>query len=147
MKRKTCPYCREEFVPSRYHPEQTICSAPECQRRRRTEYHRKRIAEDPSYRDLCAESQTYWREKNPDYSKRRRARSNAAADAPEGTLDRVLRILRQAKNNSAKNNVAVTSSHCCVEVFWVTAPGAASEKNSLADAKLIVIQGDVLIDR
>src|SRR5579863_9544085 len=30
-----CPYCRELFTPSRYPPDQVVCSGRECQRQRR----------------------------------------------------------------------------------------------------------------
>ncbi len=143
MKPKVCPYCSEDFIPSRYHPEQTICGSPQCQRRRQSEYHRKKIAEDPSYRALCAESQTYWKEKNPDYAKRRRAKKGSAGSPSESAIDELLRLLRKAKNNSAKNNMAVGVTRCCVEVIWVNGPGGSTEGNNLANAKLIIIQGDV----
>jgi hypothetical protein len=53
MKKRVCPHCRQEFTPGRFHPEQVVCSFPQCQRRRRNEYHRRKIAADPAYRELC----------------------------------------------------------------------------------------------
>ena len=67
MKKRVCPYCKQEFSPNRLHPEQVVCSFPQCQRRRRTEYHRRKIEADPAYRALYEESRTYWKERNPDY--------------------------------------------------------------------------------
>src|SRR5581483_10460265 len=96
----------------------------------------------PSYRKLCAESQTYWKEKNPDYAKRRRANKKSAGSPSESTIDELLRLLRQLKNNSAKNNMAVAVTRCCVEVIWANGLGGSPEGNNLANAKLIVIEGD-----
>ena len=43
-----CPYCRESFEPSRYHPDQIVRNGPTCQRRRRVDYHRQKVDNDPS---------------------------------------------------------------------------------------------------
>ncbi len=34
-------------------PRQEVCSLAECQRRRRADYHRAKLAADPEYRDVC----------------------------------------------------------------------------------------------
>lgn len=110
MTPRVCPYCHQGFRHSIYHPDQVVCSSAECQRRRRAEYHRKKIAEDPNYRGLCADSQTYWKERNRDYARRYRAKSKnrkSVADAGESALEELLRFLRRVKNNAAKNNLAV----------------------------------------
>ena len=44
-----CRYCRQIFQPSRYRPQQSVCSEPDCQRRRRSDYHRERIRSDSTY--------------------------------------------------------------------------------------------------
>ena len=62
MRTPLCPYCNETFVPSRYRPDQVVCSASECQRERRAAYHRKKLEDDSDYREQCRESQRHWRE-------------------------------------------------------------------------------------
>jgi hypothetical protein len=52
-----------------------VCGKPDCQRRRRTDYHRKKIAMDPEYHQVTLESQKLWREEHPDYQKQRRQQS------------------------------------------------------------------------
>ena len=61
-----CPYCRETFERSHYHPDQAVCSARDCQRLRRAAYHRAKVHNDPSYRAQCRDSQKQWREQHPD---------------------------------------------------------------------------------
>jgi hypothetical protein len=56
----------ETFLPSAYRPQQSVCSQPECQRRRRTDYHRKKLATDAEYHQVALESQKQWREEHPD---------------------------------------------------------------------------------
>ena len=63
MKDRICRYCTQNFSPSRYHPDEQICSSAECQRRRRADYHRKKVFEDPAYREQCLDSQVAKMEK------------------------------------------------------------------------------------
>lgn len=53
MAERRCCYCERIFQPSKYQPGQSVCSDPGCQRRRRAEYHRQKIATDPGYRQVC----------------------------------------------------------------------------------------------
>jgi hypothetical protein len=146
MNKRVCPHCKQEFSANRFHPEQVVCSFPPCQQQRRTEYHRRKIATDPDYRELCANSRTYWKEKNPEYPKQHRAKSenvNAAADKSESARAELLRLLGHAKNTSARNTSALTVTRCLVEVLWVTNADASVATNNLASAKVIVFQGDL----
>jgi len=51
MRERRCRYCQKSFQASKFRPLQTVCSEAACQRQRRTDYHRERIAADPEYRD------------------------------------------------------------------------------------------------
>ena len=51
MEARICVYCRNEFTPNKYSPNQKVCSKPECQKARQLE------------------SMKVWREKNPNYFK------------------------------------------------------------------------------
>jgi hypothetical protein len=57
---RCCPYCQRIFVPSIYRPQQAVCSPPSCQRRRRADYHRKKLVADAVYRQVVRESQQQW---------------------------------------------------------------------------------------
>ena len=50
MSDRRCRYCQQVFQPARYHPQQAVCSQPACQRQRRRDYQRQKIASDPEYR-------------------------------------------------------------------------------------------------
>jgi hypothetical protein len=146
MKKRVCPHCKQEFSPNRFHPEQVVCSFPPCQRQRRTEYHRKKIAADPDYRQLCANSRTYWKEKNPDYLKQHRTQrknANIVADKNGSAIEELLRLFGHIKNTSARNTSALTVTRCLVEMFWVAPADASVATNNLATAKVIVFQGDL----
>jgi len=52
-----------------YRLQQRVCSQPECQRHRRTDYHRKKIQTDPVYAQVVQDSRKQWREEHADYQK------------------------------------------------------------------------------
>lgn len=125
-----CAYCKRKFEPSRYRPDQKVCSMQECQRRRRREYHKKRRAEDPAYHEQCLDSQRKWRKKNPDYLKSYRAGR---------ARSRLLRKLHELRD-LVKNNVALDIRSCDASIWIVGPKGLISETNNLAGAEVIVLQ-------
>jgi hypothetical protein len=138
MSDKLCKYCAQKFRSSRYRPDQQVCSLADCQRRRRTDYHRKKLATDTIYREQCRDSQAKWREENPEYMKRYRARRRLqmqTAMRPRliGELRRLLKMV--------KNNVALDLRSLDASVWFISPKGLLSEKNNLASAKVIVVQG------
>jgi hypothetical protein len=56
MEARLCRCCQKAFEPSKYRPDQAVFGDAICQRRRRTEYHRDKIAADPDYRQVCLDS-------------------------------------------------------------------------------------------
>jgi hypothetical protein len=76
QKRKRCRNkdCGELFTPCPQVPHQEYCSKKECQRARKREWNRKKLASDEDYREARRDAQKNWREKNPDYWKQYRAR-------------------------------------------------------------------------
>src|SRR3954469_8282769 len=80
MSERRCRYCQESFQPSKFHRQQQVCGAPECQKQRRTEYHKQKIATDSEYREVCRDSPRKWRARNPGYWKRYREERPAAAE-------------------------------------------------------------------
>ena len=69
MGERVCRYCQSSFQPSKFQPAQTACCDPACQRRRRSDYHRRKVATDAVYRQGCLESAQQWRAEHPGYWK------------------------------------------------------------------------------
>ncbi|MCZ2077727.1 MAG: hypothetical protein LC130_22310 [Bryobacterales bacterium] len=65
MGERVCRYCQRSFQLSKFQPPQAACSDPDCQRRRRNDYHRRKIATDSVYRQGCLESAQQWRAEHP----------------------------------------------------------------------------------
>jgi len=64
---KICIHCQEEFVPNPRVKKQQYCSNKECQRARKTGWQRKKMLEDPDYRDNQKRVQKEWQERHPEY--------------------------------------------------------------------------------
>src|SRR5258708_583715 len=131
MSDKLCKYCTREFRPSRYRPDQQVCSLAECQRRRRTDYHRKKLATDATYREQCRDSQAKWREKNPEYMKRYAAQHRLQAQ--KGMKPRLMEELNRLLK-MVKNNVALDLRSLDASVWFVSPRNLPGEKNNLAGA-------------
>jgi hypothetical protein len=136
MPPRQCPYCQSFFTPSRFHPDQTICSAEPCQRRRRTEYHRQKVHADPAYQLIVADSRKKWREAHPDYMRKYRARRRQATPQPT-PVDGASLFDYLARR--VKNNVAFNLSHCAAAV-WLVCQDNDGVKNTIARAQVILIE-------
>ena len=131
-----CRFCQQSFEPSKFRPDQIVCGRPECQRRRRAEYHRGKIAVDPEYAEIVRDSRRKWREAHPGYQNVYR---QSHPDAVE--RNRQLQRARDAKRRAqllVKNNVALDLKRCDAEA-WLVGPVVADlEKNNLASCRMLI---------
>ena len=146
MNEKTCPYCKQRFLPSRFHPDQLICSSADCQRRRRADYYQRKLGEDPGYQEQCRHSQRKWREENPNYMKRYLAKRRALKRSLTGessVVNELERLLDLARNNRVLDlkSSDATILLVCPKDTAGEKNTFAFEKNTLAHAQLIVLQG------
>ena len=136
-KTRRCPYCQRSFLPTLYRPQQEVCSQPECQRRRRTDYHRKKIANDSEYHQVVLESQKKWRARHADYEQQRR---QANPKLVEKNRERQrYRDQKRRLQLLAKNNLALDLKHSASEV-WLLGPRLRDlDKNNLASAQVLIL--------
>jgi len=133
-----CRYCELDFQASIYHPQQRVCRNPECQRRRRVDYHRQKIQADADYRDTVRNSQRNWRQQHPDYWKEYRQQHPEAAERNRQQQQR--RDGQRRLENLAKNNLALDLKSM-VSGVWFVGPAAADlAKNNLASATVFICQ-------
>ena len=137
---RRCPYCNRWFLPSAYRPQQSVCSRPECQRQRRTDYHRKKLMTDAEYHQVALESQKQWREEHPEYQKQWRQRNPQGVEnnrERQRQRDQKRRLRRRLLD---KNNLALDLKHSVSEV-WFVGPGVKDlAKNNLASAKVFIYE-------
>jgi hypothetical protein len=133
-----CRYCQRWFIPSVYRPQQEVCGKAECQRQRRQEYHRQKLASDAVYRKVAQDSQKKWRAAHPDYQRKYRATHPEAV-----ARNRQQQQVRDQKPRLAfleKNNLALDLKRSLAKV-WLVGPGVTQlEKNNLASAQLFIFQ-------
>jgi hypothetical protein len=104
MKDHRCPYCQQVFQHDPYHPQQRVCNKSACQRQRRSDYHRQKIASDPVYQQVCLESPRKWREAHPDYWKK--YRQDHPEQVERNRQEQRLRDQKRRSVNLANNNLA-----------------------------------------
>lgn len=63
-----CKICQKEFIPSKYRPNQKVCSQPECQRLRQISNEREWRLRNPDY-FKCLDQEASWKESRHRYSK------------------------------------------------------------------------------
>ena len=138
MRERRCGYCQKSFRPSKFQPLQTVCGEAVCQRQRRTDYHRQKIAADPEYRDVCRDSQQKWRERHPDYWQHYRTEH---PDVVARNRDRQkFRDRRQHLRNLANNTSALDLKHSAAPVWLVGAEGQGLANNNSALDQVWVIE-------
>ena len=135
---RRCPYCQRTFQLSPYRRQQRVCSQPDCQRRRRADYHRRKIQSDLVYADVVKDSRKSWREEHPGYQKAYWQTHPEAAEHNRQQQRR--RDRRRCVGDLVKNNVALDLKHSASEV-WLVGPGTADlVKNNLAFSEVLVFQ-------
>jgi hypothetical protein len=135
---RRCPCCNSSFLPSAYRPQQSVCRRPECQRRRRSDYHRKKLATDPEYFQVVRDSQKQWWDEHPDYQKQHRQRnpklveSNRQRQQQRDQKRRLRRLLD-------RNNLALDLKRSVSEV-WLLGPKVRDlDRNNLASAQVLIL--------
>jgi len=133
-----CPCCGKKFSPSIYHPNQRICSKPECRRRWRNEYHRQKYRTDSEYRLICRDSNQKWRAQNAGYQ--HRYRQDHPAYVEKNRINQKRRDRRRQVQNLVKNNLALDLKSINADV-WLAGPELGDlVKNNLAISELMIFQ-------
>lgn len=138
MRDRCCRYCQESFQPSKYQPGQLVRSAADCQRQRRTEYHRSKIASDPEYRQVCRDSPRKWRARNPGYWKQYRASKPAAVE--RNRQQQKCRDRKRRLRNLANNTSASDLRHCHAEVWLLGSGLQLLANNNSAPAQIWIVE-------
>lgn len=116
-----------------------MCSQPECQRQRRTDYHRKKLATDAEYHQVALESQKQWREEHLDYQKQWRRQNPQAVESNRERQRQRDQKRRLGRLVLDKNNLALDLKHSVSEV-WLLGPKVHDlDKNNLASAQVLIL--------
>ena len=131
-----CPYCQDSFLPCVYRPQQTVCSKPACQRQRRQDYHRKKLATDPVYRQSVRESQKQWWEEHPEYQKHHREKNPQQVE--NNRKRQRQRDQRRRLGNLVRNNLAVDLKRSVSEIWLLGSKLGDLDRNILASTQVLI---------
>jgi hypothetical protein len=135
---RCCRFCHQFFEPSKFRPDQSICSHSECQRHRRNEYHHRKITSDSEYAATVRESRRKWRNAHPDYQRKYRQLHEAAVERNRQLQHR--RDSRRRLQLLVKNNLALDLKTCSGEA-WLVGPAEADlVKNNLVHCHMFIFQ-------
>jgi hypothetical protein len=137
MKRnRICLFCGDDFRPSLYHPEQKVCGATECQKKRRAAYHKRKLLEDPTYFEQCRESRKHWRQNNKarlaEYRKKHKNKAPLASDREADAHKK--RLLASLKTTS------VLDLRECRAELWASSSDVDRLQKIFASANIIILQ-------
>src|ERR1700677_4942657 len=138
MVERRCRYCEQVFQPSKFQPGQSVCSGPECQRRRRADNRRQKIASDPEYRQVCQDSARKWRARNPDYWRRRRESNPAVVE--NNRQQQQVRDQKQRLRDLANNNSAFDLKRSAAEIWLLGAGLQSLANNNSAPAQVWILE-------
>jgi hypothetical protein len=125
------------FLPSVYRPQQSVCGRPECQRRRRSDYHWRKLATDPEYRQIVRDSQKQWWDEHPDYQKQRRPQNPKLVESYR--QEQRQRDQRRRVEHLVRNNLASDLKQSASEV-WLFGPKVRDlDRNNLASAQVLIL--------
>jgi hypothetical protein len=141
VKKNQCQYCQRLFIPAFRHPNQTCCGRKKCVLARRAGLQKKKMAEDPVYRQNQKDSNKTWQERNPGYWKK--YRENHPDKAEKNRLKQQVRNLKRKKGDRrlvAKTNlehfakmVSVNRIDCLQELdLWLVSSGSVIPPIKLA---------------
>jgi hypothetical protein len=135
---RQCRYCERSFQPSKFQPRQSVCGDTACQRRRRADYHRQKIAADPEYRQVCLDSPQKWRSRNPEYWRQYREQHPQAVE--RNRQQQHVRDQKQRLRDLANNNSAFDLKHSAAEI-WLLGPGLQNlANNNSAPAQVWILE-------
>jgi hypothetical protein len=135
-----CEYCQCRFTPTRKN--QKYCTNSTCRRRRKREWQKNKLKNDPDYREAQQEAQKRWRKSHPDYWQKYREQNPQYTDRNrhlQGTRNKK----RSKKNGSldvmiAKMDAKPSLLSGAYYIFPVS--GASRELIAKMDAKVFEIQ-------
>lgn len=142
MDQRCCRFCQRQFETSRFHPEQTACSAKQCQQQRRSQNRKRKLAVDTEYRQVCRDSAQKWRANHPGYWKQYRAAKSESVQ--RNRIQQRQRDLRRRLADLANNNPALDLKYSTAGV-WLLGPAAEDladlANNNLASTQVFILQG------
>ncbi len=115
MKKNICNHCHTLFTPAFRHPNQTCCGKRKCVLAKRAKLQKKKMDEDPDYRENQKLSNENWLKENPDYWKKYRQRNPDIA-----IKNRMMQQIRnQKRSKSTHPSVKINFDELVAKMYLV----------------------------
>ena len=138
MLARCCRYCQQSFQPSRSHPGQVVCCRADCQRQRRADYRRQKLASDPVYTEKCRQSARQWRKQHAEYWDQYR---QTHPDSVARNRDQQQARDRKRHFTNVANNTLASDLKRCPGTVWLLGAGLHDlANNTLAPAQLWILE-------
>ena len=134
---RRCLYCQSSFLPSGHRPQQRVCSRPDCQRQRRANSRRQKLATDVEYRQVVRDSQKQWWDEHPNYQKERRKANPELVE--RNRQKQHIRDQRRHLARLVRNNLVLDLKHSAAEVCLVVPQMHRLDRNNLVSAQLLIL--------
>ena len=137
---KHCDYCQCRFTPTRKN--QKYCTNSSCRRRRKREWQRHKLKNDPDYRLSQQEAQKRWQLSHPDYWKKYREHNPKYTDRNR-QLQCFRNKKRSKKNGSEEALIAkMDAKPSLLSGAYYIFPVSGTDKDLIAkmDTKMFKIQ-------
>ena len=142
---RRCKHCGDWFIPRSNVAHQRYCPKVECQKARKNQWRKRKLATDPDYRLNQYDAQKRWRQRHPEYWREYRASHSEYAQRN--------RALQQDRNHKRRQEVIAKrdESSTCPPMRsgyyrLIPAEGEAIAKSDEYFVKLDVIAGTYLQD-
>lgn len=134
---RRCLYCQSSFLPSPRRPQQRVCGQPGCQRRRRADSRRRKLATDPEYRQVVRDSRKKWSDEHPDYQRERRKAKPELVE--RNRHQQHFRDQKRRLTRLDKNNLVLDLKHSTAEIWLIGPQVPCLDRNNLVSAQVLIL--------
>jgi len=113
-----CLGCHKDFIPRPNVADQQYCSGEACQRKRRADWQRRKLAQDADYREHQKKAKINWRDRHRDYMRDYRRNHPEYRDRE--------RLQRRERRKQAPKTGVTPSTQCAVKMDVCTSEKASA---------------------
>jgi len=126
VKKNTCCHCQTLFIPADKHPHQQCCGRKKCVLAGRAKLQKKKMDDDPHYRENQKAANKQWLKGKPDYWKKYRKRN------PDTTMkNRIMQQVRNLKRAGTKPPAAKLNLEELIAKMYLVNPAQPKREISL----------------
>lgn len=136
--RRRCKHCGKLFSPRPQNPAQSYCSLAECQKARKRDWKKHKLANDPSYRENQRAANQQWQQRNPGYWREYRDRHKEYTERNR----KAQKLRNRRRKEIAKSDASISKKHINSGRYQlVPVTGAMFAKGDASIVEITVVSG------